>query len=90
MDAEKDVAPDVLPDAWDYKGHPAIQASSGGWSSAAMILGKKYHFFLLYLLQLIIEEVLLKIVIRWELISCMLFHELIINLSIMYILHQSL
>lgn len=28
-----------LPDAWDYNGHPAIRASSGGWTSAAMILG---------------------------------------------------
>lgn len=29
----------LLPDAWDYKGRPAVRASSGGWSSAAMILG---------------------------------------------------
>ncbi|XP_008794846.2 protein NRT1/ PTR FAMILY 6.3-like [Phoenix dactylifera] len=28
----------ILPDAWDYKGRPAIQARSGGWTSAAMIL----------------------------------------------------
>ncbi|XP_040378575.1 protein NRT1/ PTR FAMILY 6.3-like [Oryza brachyantha] len=27
-----------LPDAWDYKGRPAIRASTGGWSCAAMIL----------------------------------------------------
>ncbi|KAL3362096.1 hypothetical protein AABB24_014783 [Solanum stoloniferum] len=29
----------TLPDAWDYKGRPALRSSSGGWSSAAMILG---------------------------------------------------
>ncbi|OIS99433.1 PREDICTED: protein NRT1/ PTR FAMILY 6.3-like [Nicotiana attenuata] len=29
----------TLPDAWDYKGRPAVRSSSGGWSSAAMILG---------------------------------------------------
>ncbi|CAM0871219.1 unnamed protein product [Alopecurus aequalis] len=29
----------VLSDAWDYRGRPAVRASSGGWSSAAMILG---------------------------------------------------
>ncbi|KAL2490034.1 Protein NRT1/PTR FAMILY 6.3 [Forsythia ovata] len=29
----------TLPDAWDYKGRPAIKSSSGGWTSAAMILG---------------------------------------------------
>jgi hypothetical protein len=50
MDAEKDAAPDVLSDAWDYKGCLAIRVRSGGWSSAAKILGRKYPFFLLYLL----------------------------------------
>lgn len=30
---------ETLPDAWDYKGRPARRASSGGWASAAMILG---------------------------------------------------
>ncbi|KAK4493503.1 hypothetical protein RD792_005680 [Penstemon davidsonii] len=30
---------ETLPDAWDYKGRPAIKSSSGGWTSAAMILG---------------------------------------------------
>lgn len=39
MIAEKDAALDVLPDAWDSKGHPAVRATSGGWLSAAMILG---------------------------------------------------
>ncbi|GFZ01182.1 nitrate transporter 1.1 [Actinidia rufa] len=28
-----------LPDAWNYKGLPAHRSSSGGWTSAAMILG---------------------------------------------------
>ncbi|KAL9660545.1 hypothetical protein QQ045_025360 [Rhodiola kirilowii] len=31
--------PHTLPDAWDYKGRPAERAHSGGWISAAMILG---------------------------------------------------
>jgi peptide/histidine transporter 3/4 len=29
----------ALTDAWDYRGRPAVRATSGGWSSAAMILG---------------------------------------------------
>ncbi|KAL6550197.1 hypothetical protein OROMI_020685 [Orobanche minor] len=29
---------ETVPDAWDYKGRPAIKSSSGGWTSAAMIL----------------------------------------------------
>ncbi|KAK8626174.1 hypothetical protein V6N13_133826 [Hibiscus sabdariffa] len=29
----------TLPDAWDYKGQPADRSKSGGWTSAAMILG---------------------------------------------------
>ncbi|XP_076914201.1 protein NRT1/ PTR FAMILY 6.3-like [Bidens hawaiensis] len=29
----------TLPDAWDYKGRPAVRATTGGWVSAAMILG---------------------------------------------------
>nr|GMC96862.1 protein NRT1/ PTR FAMILY 6.3-like [Ipomoea batatas] len=29
----------ILPDAWDFHGRPALRSSSGGWSSAAMILG---------------------------------------------------
>ncbi|XWS49086.1 hypothetical protein CRYUN_Cryun13aG0133400 [Craigia yunnanensis] len=29
----------TLPDAWDYKGRPAERSMSGGWTSAAMILG---------------------------------------------------
>lgn len=29
----------MMIDAWDYKGRPAVRASSGGWFSAAMILG---------------------------------------------------
>ena len=32
-------AADTLPDAWDYKGRPSLKSSSGGWTSAAMILG---------------------------------------------------
>ncbi|KAK6138688.1 hypothetical protein DH2020_027578 [Rehmannia glutinosa] len=35
----KQEAETTLPDAWDYKGRPARKSSSGGWSSAAMILG---------------------------------------------------
>lgn len=49
MVAVKDVAPDMLPDAWDYKGSPAIRAKSGGWSSAYMILGQNISFSLLKL-----------------------------------------
>ncbi|XP_057810866.1 protein NRT1/ PTR FAMILY 6.3-like [Salvia miltiorrhiza] len=30
---------ETLPDAWDYKGRPALRSSSGGWATAAMILG---------------------------------------------------
>ncbi|KAJ6695639.1 OLIGOPEPTIDE TRANSPORTER-RELATED [Salix koriyanagi] len=29
----------TLPDAWDYKGRPAERSRTGGWISAAMILG---------------------------------------------------
>ncbi|KAM7525598.1 hypothetical protein LguiA_015500 [Lonicera macranthoides] len=29
----------TLPDAWDYSGRPALRSSTGGWASAAMILG---------------------------------------------------
>lgn len=29
----------TLPDAWDYKGRPAQRSKTGGWTSAAMILG---------------------------------------------------
>ncbi|KAE8671760.1 14 kDa proline-rich protein DC2.15-like [Hibiscus syriacus] len=29
----------TLPDAWDYRGKPADSSNSGGWTSAAMILG---------------------------------------------------
>ncbi|XP_047976627.1 protein NRT1/ PTR FAMILY 6.3-like [Salvia hispanica] len=32
-------AAETLPDAWDYKGRPSLRSSSGGWTSAAMILG---------------------------------------------------
>ncbi|KAL3829875.1 hypothetical protein ACJIZ3_018677 [Penstemon smallii] len=35
----KQEAESRLPDAWDYKGRPALKSSSGGWTSAAMILG---------------------------------------------------
>ncbi|XP_016470242.1 protein NRT1/ PTR FAMILY 6.3-like [Nicotiana tabacum] len=28
-----------IPDAWDYKGRPALKSLSGGWASSAMILG---------------------------------------------------
>ncbi|KAL6177098.1 hypothetical protein ACLB2K_048624 [Fragaria x ananassa] len=29
----------TLPDAWDYQGQPADRSTTGGWTSAAMILG---------------------------------------------------
>lgn len=29
----------TLPDAWDYKGHPAQPSATGGWPCATMILG---------------------------------------------------
>ncbi|XP_057775631.1 protein NRT1/ PTR FAMILY 6.3-like [Salvia miltiorrhiza] len=32
-------AGETLPDAWDYKGRPSLKSASGGWTSAAMILG---------------------------------------------------
>ncbi|XP_054824489.1 protein NRT1/ PTR FAMILY 6.3-like [Prosopis cineraria] len=28
-----------IPDAWDYKGRPALRSTTGGWAAAAMILG---------------------------------------------------
>lgn len=37
-DNESQVAK-TLPDAWDYKGRPATRSTTGGWTSAAMILG---------------------------------------------------
>lgn len=30
---------ETIPDAWDYKGRPAERSETGGWASAAMILG---------------------------------------------------
>ncbi|RRT80877.1 hypothetical protein B296_00013895 [Ensete ventricosum] len=30
---------DILSDAWNYKGRPAVRSRTGGWSGAAMILG---------------------------------------------------
>ncbi|KAK6118975.1 hypothetical protein DH2020_047261 [Rehmannia glutinosa] len=41
----KQDAETTLPDAWDYKGRPARKSSSGGWSSAAMILGIYIYIF---------------------------------------------
>lgn len=55
----------TLPDAWDYKGRPAVRATTGGWISAAMILGPAivpikdplhaliYIIFVLYIMVLI-------------------------------------
>ncbi|XP_021768447.1 protein NRT1/ PTR FAMILY 6.3-like [Chenopodium quinoa] len=37
MDME--MGKDIVSDAWDYKGHPAHRSNTGGWKSAAMILG---------------------------------------------------
>lgn len=34
----------VIPDAWDYKGRPALRSTSGGWAGAAMILGNFFSF----------------------------------------------
>ncbi|OWM71819.1 hypothetical protein CDL15_Pgr017702 [Punica granatum] len=31
--------PDLVPDTWNYKGRPAKRSKTGGWTSAAMILG---------------------------------------------------
>ncbi|XP_052211242.1 protein NRT1/ PTR FAMILY 6.3-like [Diospyros lotus] len=31
--------PDTLSNAWDFKGRPALRSATGGWASAAMILG---------------------------------------------------
>ena len=39
---------DTILDAWDYKGRPAERSRTGGWMSAAMILGP-YTLLLLYL-----------------------------------------
>ncbi|XP_028790966.1 protein NRT1/ PTR FAMILY 6.3-like [Neltuma alba] len=30
---------ETVPDAWDFKGRPALRSKSGGWTAAAMILG---------------------------------------------------
>ncbi|PIA50339.1 hypothetical protein AQUCO_01300823v1 [Aquilegia coerulea] len=35
----KGTADNILSDAWDYKGHPAEKSKTGGWTSAARILG---------------------------------------------------
>ncbi|KDP25643.1 hypothetical protein JCGZ_20799 [Jatropha curcas] len=37
--ASDDLSSKILPDAWDYKGRPAERSITGGWTSAAMILG---------------------------------------------------
>lgn len=29
----------IVPDAWDFKGRPAVRSETGGWSSAALALG---------------------------------------------------
>lgn len=33
----------TIQDAWDYKGRPAERSKTGGWTSAAMILGLLHH-----------------------------------------------
>lgn len=33
----------TIPDAWDYKGRPAVRSKTGGWAAAAMILGLQQH-----------------------------------------------
>ncbi|XP_071703509.1 protein NRT1/ PTR FAMILY 6.3-like isoform X2 [Rutidosis leptorrhynchoides] len=42
VETESQVAK-TLPDAWDYKGKPAVRSTTGGWTSAAMILGPHHH-----------------------------------------------
>jgi len=37
---------ETVSDAWDYKGRPAVHSTTGGWKSAAMILGPVCFFFL--------------------------------------------
>lgn len=32
----------TLSDAWDYKGRPTEKSNTGGWGSAAMILGPPF------------------------------------------------
>lgn len=46
--AEKDAALDVLPDAWDSKDRPAVRTRSGGWLSAAMILGHNSQYIIFF------------------------------------------
>lgn len=41
----KQEAAETLPDAWDYKGRAALRSTSGGWASAAMILGPFIYLF---------------------------------------------
>lgn len=39
----------TIQDAWDYKGRPAERSKTGGWTSAAMILGLQFFpFFSLF------------------------------------------
>ncbi|RWW68292.1 hypothetical protein BHE74_00024196 [Ensete ventricosum] len=35
----------TLADAWDFKGRPAVKSTTGGWTSAAMILGPVMALF---------------------------------------------
>lgn len=39
MEEPESQVAETLPDAWDYKGKPAVRSTTGGWTSAAMILG---------------------------------------------------
>ncbi|XP_058223004.1 protein NRT1/ PTR FAMILY 6.3 isoform X1 [Rhododendron vialii] len=39
LEKQDDQANIQLLDAWDFKGRPALRSSTGGWTSAAMILG---------------------------------------------------
>ncbi|KAJ9549914.1 hypothetical protein OSB04_022457 [Centaurea solstitialis] len=38
-ESHSQMAKTTLPDAWDSKGRPATRSTTGGWTSAAMILG---------------------------------------------------
>lgn len=54
----------TLADAWDYKGRPADRSSTGGWSSAAMILGMSRAA--ISLLDSHVDSSLRSVVIRWR------------------------
>lgn len=49
----------TIQDAWDYKGRPAKRTTTGGWTSATMILGRSVTYaysFILFLLFWTLEK----------------------------------